>query len=305
MAQSFGQVNSRDGKVAYHVAMTRRSLFQRNRRPETAAVPSEPVARNDAQMAEYSIDELARAANTTVRNVRAYQDRGLVPPPERRGRNGVYDESHLSRLRIIGQLLARGYTLVSIADLITAWESGSDLGGLLGLESAVSSPWGDEKPVWRTLPALVEMFGGSFHPSWLTRAAELGILELDGVRFRVSSPRLLSAGAELVKLGIPLDEMLDVLGSLRSNVEHASDQMVRLIERHLFDRYGKGLPPAGEAAAIGATIWKLRPLVETAVNAEVARAMERAATKHLGDRLAHILDQFEASKREGSAGSNS
>ena len=30
-------------------------------------------------MAEYRIDDLARAAGTTVRNVRAYQDRGLLP----------------------------------------------------------------------------------------------------------------------------------------------------------------------------------------------------------------------------------
>jgi DNA-binding transcriptional MerR regulator len=279
--------------------MSKRRLFQRSRRPgadDTDAPASRPP--EPSRETEYSIDELARAANTTVRNVRAYQDRGLVPPPERRGRVGVYGETHLSRLRIIGQLLARGYTLVSIADLIGAWESGSDLGGLLGLESAVSSPWGDEKPAWLSLPALVQMFGGSFHPSWLTRATALGLLELDGVRFRVSSPRLLSAGAELVKLGIPLDEMLDVLGSLRANVEQASDQMVRLIERHLFEQYGKGLPPASEALRLGATIWKLRPLVEMAVNAEVARAMERSATQHLGDRLAHILDQFEASKRQ-------
>jgi DNA-binding transcriptional MerR regulator len=273
--------------------MSKRRFFSRD--------PGQPSSARDAAPAggeaEYGIDELARAANTTVRNVRAYQDRGLVPPPERRGRVGVYGEAHLSRLRIIGQLLARGYTLVSIADLIEAWERGSDLGGLLGLESAVSSPWGDEQPQWLSLPALVEMFGGSFDPRWLGRAADLGILELDGMRFRVSSPRLLQAGAELVKLGIPLDDMLEVLASLRANVEQAADQMVRLIERHLFEPYGKGLPPASETSRLGETIWRLRPLVETAVKAEVARAMERAATKHLGDRLAHILDQFEAGKR--------
>ena len=32
-------------------------------------------------MAEYRIDDLARAAGTTARNVRAYQERGLLPPP--------------------------------------------------------------------------------------------------------------------------------------------------------------------------------------------------------------------------------
>ena len=48
---------------------------------------------------EYSVDELAQAGETTVRNVRAYQDKGLLPPPERRGRVGVYRGEHLARLR--------------------------------------------------------------------------------------------------------------------------------------------------------------------------------------------------------------
>jgi len=42
-----------------------------------------------------TIDELARAAGTTVRNVRVYQDRGLLAPPERRGRLGLYGPDHL------------------------------------------------------------------------------------------------------------------------------------------------------------------------------------------------------------------
>ncbi len=248
--------------------------------------------------AEYTIDELARVAQTTVRNVRAYQDRGLMPPPERRGRVGVYGEAHLSRLRIVGQLLARGYTLASIGDLIAAWESGSDLSALLGLESAVASPWGDEEPAWYSLPELIGLFGGHFDPRWLAKASELGVLKLDGVRFRCPSPRLLNAGAELVKFGIPLDDMLDVLSRLRANVEAASDQMVRLVERHLFEQHGPGLPPAGEASRLGEVIWRLRPLVESAVRAEVARAMEKSATQHLGDRLAHVLDRFERERHK-------
>src|SRR5438309_572599 len=42
---------------------------------------------------EYRIDELAREAGTTVRNVRAYQDRGLLPPPRRSGRVGLYTDA--------------------------------------------------------------------------------------------------------------------------------------------------------------------------------------------------------------------
>lgn len=241
---------------------------------------------------EFTVDELARAAGTTVRNVRAYQDRGLLEPPERRGRAGIYTESHLARLRIIGQLLDRGYTLASIGELFAALEQGHDLAQLMGLEHAVTSPWTDETPAYYSLVDLVKLYGGSFNPHWLARAAELGILQQEGARFRAPSPRLLYAGSELVKAGIPLDEMLEVVAQLRANVEQAAESMVRLVEKHVFDRFGKGLPPAEEMPKVADIVWRLRPLVEMAVHAEIARAMELAANKHIGDRLSHVLDQL-------------
>jgi DNA-binding transcriptional MerR regulator len=133
---------------------------------------------------EYSVDELARAARTTVRNVRAYQDRGLLEPPERRGRAGVYTEAHLARLRIIASLLDRGYTLASMAELFAALERGHDVAQLVGLEQAVTSPWTDEVPASYSLADLVKLYGGSFNPRWLLRATELGILVQEGARFR-------------------------------------------------------------------------------------------------------------------------
>lgn len=272
------------------MALTRRSRSTRRRSDAAASTGGAASAR---AASEYTIDELAQAAKTTVRNVRAYQDRGLIPPPERRGRTGVYGAEHLSRLRIIGQMLTRGYTLSSIGELLEAWEGGQDIGALLGLESAVSSPWTDETPKHFSLVELVKLFGGSFDPRWMVKANELGVLKPDGARFLAPSARMVQAGAELVKAGIPLDQMLDVVKALRGNVEQAAEDMVRLVEQHVFDKFGTGLPPRDEAPQLGELIWRLRPLVEMAVHAEVARAMEIAATRHLGDRLAHVLDELE------------
>ncbi|PRC58401.1 MerR family transcriptional regulator, partial [Mycobacterium sp. ITM-2017-0098] len=39
-----------------------------------------------AESGEYRIDELARLAGTTTRNIRVYRDRGLLHPPLRVGR---------------------------------------------------------------------------------------------------------------------------------------------------------------------------------------------------------------------------
>jgi DNA-binding transcriptional MerR regulator len=75
-----------------------------------------------------TIDELAREAGTTVRNVRVYQDRGLLAPPERRGRIGLYGPDHLRRLRLVLRMLERGYPLAAIRELVEAWEERRDLG---------------------------------------------------------------------------------------------------------------------------------------------------------------------------------
>ncbi|MDN5939865.1 MAG: MerR family transcriptional regulator [Salinisphaera sp.] len=242
--------------------------------------------------AEYSIDELARASQMTVRNIRAYQDRGLLPPPSRRGRKGVYNQDHLSRLRIIGRLLERGYTLANIDELIASWEQGRNIAEVLGLESAVSSPWSDEVPDYASLPQLIQRFGINFSTKTLNKAVRLDILQPDGLRYRIPSPRMLHAGSELVAAGIPLEDMLDVVAHLRRNVEEAAQAMVQLVATHVFDRYGDELPPAEKIPELSDLIWRLRPLVEMAVLPEVARAMEKAANRLLGDRLAGVLEHL-------------
>ena len=56
----------------------------------------------------FTVDELARAAGTTTRQVRALQTRGLLPRPGLVGRTGYYDAGHLDRLRAIVRLQADG-----------------------------------------------------------------------------------------------------------------------------------------------------------------------------------------------------
>lgn len=243
---------------------------------------------------EYTIDELARAGDSTVRNVRAYQDRRLLPPPEKRGRTGIYTEAHLARLRLIGSLLDRGYTLGNIAELITAWEKGQDLRQLLGLESAVTTPWSEELPAYFTLADLLRMFGAkSATPSVIRKAVELDILQAEGIRFRAPRPQLLHAGAQIVALGIPLSDLLDVVRMLRGNVERVASELVKLVVRHIFaPRMKGGLPNAKDVPELAELIWKLRPMADLAVDTEVARAMEKAVTQEMGDILSEVLNQM-------------
>ncbi|MFO1391407.1 MAG: MerR family transcriptional regulator [Agitococcus sp.] len=249
---------------------------------------------NASKQQEYSIDELARVAGTTVRNVRAYQDRGILPPPERRGRNGIYDHTHLARLRIIGQLLARGYSIANIGELIDAWQQGQDLSQLLGLESALTSPWSDETPQYYDALELLTVFGANISQDEIIKAAELGIIEFieDGARVIVPSPRLLDAGLKLVSLGLPLSELLNIVGGLRANVEHVANMFVDVIAR-IIDTYGKeNIPPSSATNHLANLIWQMRPLADVAIDAEVARAMEKAIANYFGGRLDAIMEHI-------------
>lgn len=58
-----------------------------------------------------TIDELARRVDMTARNIREWQTNGLLPPPERRGRVGIYTDAHMSRIERIKVLRAEGFPL--------------------------------------------------------------------------------------------------------------------------------------------------------------------------------------------------
>ena len=89
---------------------------------------------------------MARLASTTTRNIRVYRDRGLLHPPLRVGRIVLFNDTHLTRLRLITSMLDRGYTIAHVNEMLSGWEQGKDLGDILGLESAISGSWATEKP---------------------------------------------------------------------------------------------------------------------------------------------------------------
>src|SRR3954452_16538382 len=111
----------------------------------------------DGEPGELDIDDLARQGGTTVRTVRMYQEKGLLPAPLRRGRKAAYRAEHLTRLRLVQRLADRGYSLAAIKDLINAWDAQHGLGHLLGIEAAVTEGGASEARRF-TADELTEMF---------------------------------------------------------------------------------------------------------------------------------------------------
>lgn len=238
----------------------------------------------------YRIEDLAHHTGTTVRTIRAYQDRGLLPRPERRGRANVYCEAHVTRLHQIAHLLDRGYTLASIKELLEAWDSGRGLGGVLGLVAEVEGPWTDERPDRVTRAELDARFGGTPDDDAVAEAVELGVLERiddDPDTYLVPSPQELAVAAELYAAGVPLSAISGHLRELRGQVEHIAARFLEFTTEYVFARYldDPGHRTDDRAAEAASLVRRMRPLAQHTVDAELARAMRTLATRHLRTHL--------------------
>src|SRR5215467_12480783 len=93
---------------------------------------------------EMTIDELAERTGMTVRNIRAHQTRGLLPPPEVHGRTGYYTEEHVARIELTREMQAEGLNLEAIRRVLESTEGSSS--EIVDFARAVRAPFEDETP---------------------------------------------------------------------------------------------------------------------------------------------------------------
>lgn len=206
--------------------------------------------------------ELAEKAGITVRTLRFYRERKLLPPPRREGRIAWYDDHHLARLRTIAALLERGHTLSAIAELTDAFESGRDVGHLLGLTGGPSGPT-EETPVRLTPEELADYFEGEVTPENLQAALDLGYIGTDGDEIVHISRRLLEASVALVREGVPLSEVMAAGRKVREHADALAELFTTIIDTHQPD----------------ADMAKLRPLAKAVVEAELSMALDRRLSR--------------------------
>ncbi|MFJ6569767.1 MerR family transcriptional regulator [Streptomyces sp. NPDC091292] len=216
------------------------------------------MAENQANPREYRVDELAKEAGITVRTLRFYRERRLIPPPRKEGRIAWYDDHHLARLRTIAALLDRGHTLNGIAELAEAFDHGRDVADVLGI-----GPPSEETPVRLTPEALADRFAGEVTPANFAAALDMGYLGTDGDEIVHVSRRLLDVSAALVHEGIPLAAVLETGARVRHHADALADLFARLVLEH----------------ASPDDLERLRPLAKSVIEAELSLALDRRLAK--------------------------
>jgi DNA-binding transcriptional MerR regulator len=208
---------------------------------------------------ELTIDELARRAGMTVRNVRAHQSRGLLPPPEVRGRTGYYGGEHLARLELIKELQADGFNLEAIRRLIEA--SGGETSHVLRFSRTLRASFEEEEPEVVELGELAQRWGDDADPAFLERSVRLGVLRpLGEGRFEERSPRLARAGEELRRLGVPAERSAQLLETLHAHADGAARAYVELFLDEVWRPFDAAGRPADRWPEVEQALERLRPL---------------------------------------------
>ncbi|MFF3418255.1 MerR family transcriptional regulator [Streptomyces sp. NPDC002698] len=171
----------------------------------------------DTEEPALTVDELAARAGVTVRTVRFYSARGLLPPPVIGPRRvGRYSQEHLARLALIEELQHQGMTLAAIERHLTQLPPGLSAHDL-AIHRAVVASWAPDAMEDVTREELDRRAGRPLRDADLERLAAMGVVDGTGDPVRLD-PGLLKLGLEL--LDVPIADET-ILAARTVLLEHA------------------------------------------------------------------------------------
>ena len=241
-------------------------------------MPAERKAVTDTD-GKMTIGELARRTGMTIRNIRAHQTRGLLPPPEVQGRTGYYNEEHVARIELTREMQAEGLNLEAIRRVLES--TGGSSREMVDFARAVRAPFEDETP---------EIFdAGDFAEAWgvktvderlLRKAEKLGTLRVlpDG-QVEVISPRLHRAAIRMIEIGISPEAAVAVAAKLHDHADAVARAYVDLFTEQIWEPFDKAGRPEEDWHKVLEALEALRPLASDALLAMFQLTMSEETEK--------------------------
>jgi DNA-binding transcriptional MerR regulator len=239
---------------------------------------------------ELTVDELAARVGVTVRNVRAYSARGLLPPPRMVGRTGFYGREHVARLMLVREMLAEGYSLAMIERTLASAPPNAST-TTLALHRALLAPWLPPEPETITGAELAARAGVPEDSALVDRLVELGLVRRldDEGALQVMDPALLTAGLQVVRLGVPPEELIDAQARVNEHVREIAQTYVQMFVRTGWQAFVDAGAPKEQLDAVRDTVTRLQPAAAQAVLAAFRTEMAAA----VGAALEAVLSQLE------------
>ena len=198
-----------------------------------------------------TLDELTERVGVSVRNIRFYTTKGLVPPPIRRGRSGYYSPDHVARLELVRELQAHGFTLSAIEKYVARIPDDATP-ETIALHRTLLAPWMAELPETVSRRELVRRAGRPLSDDDLDTLNALGIVfPTKQGKYQVAIAHL-SVGVSLLDLGMPLDAALAAQDIFTAHGRAVADELTELFRTQVWPAYKEG----------GTSPEQLRALVE-------------------------------------------
>jgi len=252
----------------------------------------------DVTEEQMTIDALARRTGMTVRNIRAHQSRGLLPPPEVRGRTGYYGADHVARIELIREMQGDGLNLEAIRRFLEG--VGGSSAEALDFTRAARAPFEDEASEIIESTELTERWRGQGRKGeeLFERAQALGLIRAIGDgRYELISPRLAQAGAELAELGVSPETALDILAKIRRHAQGVSRSFVELFIEAVWEPFERAGMPEEDWPKVQRSLERLRPLASESLLAVFGITMSEATDKAMGRALARRRSEPPERKR--------
>ena len=242
---------------------------------------------------EITVEGLSTRTGVSVRNIRAYQTAGLIPPPRLKGRLGLYDQEHQGKLELIRDLRQQGFRLGTIKEMLEktpegAWSEYSLISDLFS-----TTFFTVEAPTHKALTEMASHWATPATPEQKERLSQNGLYRRIGPdEVEILSPALERIGIQLAELDVPLDTVLNLQDAL---IKHTRTIAKVYVER-LFLTLAKDAAAQAEKAntsladgtvvePLKAMFERLRPLAIGSISAAfpvvLQQEFDRGIHKHL------------------------
>ncbi|WP_329181136.1 MerR family transcriptional regulator [Streptomyces sp. NBC_01477] len=217
-----------------------------------------------------TIDELAARAGVTVRTVRFYGARGLLPPPDIGPRRvGRYGAEHLSRLALIEELQQHGLTLAAIERYLAQLPEGISAHDL-AIHRALVASWLPEGSARLGREQLEQRAGRPLDDADVERLAAMNVLErtADPDVF-VVDPGILHLGVRLLDMPIPLEAIVAAREAMQKHAQAAAGAISRIFRESVWEP----APETEPDAAMRSLSAQMQPLVVQALVTAFQRSL--------------------------------
>jgi DNA-binding transcriptional MerR regulator len=254
---------------------------------------------------EMRVEQLSARAGVSVDTIRYYQSKGLLDPPRREGRLAWYGESHQARLERIRTWQGRGFTLATIARLVSGELDAADEALVAELSGVNDAPAHDTGTEQRSEATAVP---GDTHGEALTLdelaeatgvpLAVLKAVEAEGLlvprrigpdeRYTHEDVAAAKAGLLLLDWGIPLSSLLDLARRHHQATEAVALEAVAMFSAYVREPLRRGQSPKSDRATgepdvegLLQAYAELLPAVNTLVGHHFTRTLVKSALDHV------------------------